>query len=455
VSEGKKVFNQTGIEEYKEKRILVLGSAPHTRHIEAYTWDKLPKILNVADYDVVILNLIPLLYQNFTNSIDIKTLPNWRQFARFVFSQESELIIIGNPDFWFKGSNNTGHNPSTWLPPLLPQLSVQIGKSICNIESDFSYYFKYVRQWFFHTNNGHSKINDYLLREYLSFIHPQAENIEMKYFHSLAETRFQQAIAFKIKFQAMRVIRNYPQEVLISGDVICLPAPTEITEKEAIDLILQERYGLQLESTPPDWVEGYKLPKQLKVETEIDMLKNEIQKLEKQLREATFQLKEESHFCKLLYEQGVEGLETIVRDSLRVLGAMVDDPIVGKNREDGLLKDSKGRKAILEIKGRTKSIALADLRQLDQWVRDALFGEDSENVKGILIGNAYCGTPLDQRKESFPNNCIIMAQNNQYCLLTTLQIYHAICLKQQGLFNETEFWDLIFSTDGACSLPET
>lgn len=165
-------------------------------------------------------------------------------------------------------------------------------------------------------------------------------------------------------------------------------------------------------------------------------------------------LKLEKRYHKLLYEQGVDGLEPIVRQVLRELGATVDDPIKGENREDGLLEDPKGREAILEIKGRTKSLALADLRQLDQWVRDALYSDDPKDRKGILIANMYCNVSIEQRKEPFPANCIDMAKQNKYCLLTTRQLYYAICLKQRNEFQETEFWDTIFNTDGVCSLPE-
>ena len=44
---------EPGADESAERRILVLGSAPHTRLVTAYTWNNLPPHLNVADYDVV------------------------------------------------------------------------------------------------------------------------------------------------------------------------------------------------------------------------------------------------------------------------------------------------------------------------------------------------------------------------------------------------------------------
>ncbi len=53
-------LDQEGANKHTNKRILVLGSAPHTRLVTAYTWDNLPKPLNIADYDVTILNLEPL-----------------------------------------------------------------------------------------------------------------------------------------------------------------------------------------------------------------------------------------------------------------------------------------------------------------------------------------------------------------------------------------------------------
>jgi hypothetical protein len=155
----------------------------------------------------------------------------------------------------------------------------------------------------------------------------------------------------------------------------------------------------------------------------------------------------------LLYEQHVEGLEPVVRDALRALGATVSDPKPKENREDGRLTAPGGQIGMLEIKGRTKSLSLRDVRQLEQWVRDA-FSQENLVSKGILIANMYCGQPPKLRDKAFPPNCIDSAKIANLCLMTTTQLFRALCSYQREELDIAEFWNTVFNTDGVCSLPE-
>lgn len=42
------------------KKVLVLGSTEHSRVVDGYAWEDRPSDINFADYDAVILNLVPL-----------------------------------------------------------------------------------------------------------------------------------------------------------------------------------------------------------------------------------------------------------------------------------------------------------------------------------------------------------------------------------------------------------
>ncbi len=440
--------------EQMDKRILVIGSGPHSRLVTAYKWHELPLFLNIADYDIVILNFVPLIQQKYAAEINFKLLPKVEQFAQLIFSNQSEVIAIGLP---YTTIGNNILSADWWLPIQL-NIVEDIGEQIRDIDPQFDYYLHQVDQWFFHIDDRYRIKHE--LPIYLPLISSSANSLKA-HITPIAKTRYDKSIAFKVKLSAMYVDTRYnlntesnEQIVKESGEIIWLPITTKISDYDAINLILTNRYGLKLEQAPPLWIENYKLPNQIPIEAKISHHINEIQRLQSELTIAQQELEVETRFRKLLYEQGVDGLEPIVRDALRELGATVYDPLVGENREDGLLEDPKGRKAILEIKGRTKSLALTDVRQLHQWVQDALFKDNSEDRKGILIANMYCGVSLEQRKESFPANCIDMANKTKHCLLTTRQIYYAICLKQQGKFLVTDFWDSIFNTDGACSLPE-
>src|SRR5437773_333286 len=71
-------------------RVLVLGSEQHGRDVRASFWVALPQKLNVADYDLVILNFTRV-------SRPSDHMPSPEQFARLLFGPHSMVIAIGDP----------------------------------------------------------------------------------------------------------------------------------------------------------------------------------------------------------------------------------------------------------------------------------------------------------------------------------------------------------------------
>ena len=451
------MLNQEDANQHTNKRILVLGSAPHTQMVNAYTWTDLPRDLNVADYDVVILNLEPLDDTKLASSITPGMLPLREEFARLLFSDESELIIIGYPPIKI-GSKLSNDITDRWFP-IFPTFLYGLGETIRKIESEFTYYFKYVSKWSYFAILPHHMLQYHNIPGYLnlldSSVFPQTDKIGMT-MTPIAQTRSHEPIAFELRFQIVReTLKNNMNTVIVkeSGKVIWLPGATKTSNYNAVNLILKERYGVQFEQALPDWIAAYKLPEQIPIEEEISRHEKEIQRLENELTKAQQHLQHTSRFRKLLYEQGVEGLEPVVRDALRELGAIVCDPPLKENREDGRIRTPVGQIGMLEIKGRTKSLNLDDVRQLDQWDRDALFKEKLES-KGILIANMYCGQPPEHRDNPFPDNCIDGAEIGNLCLMTTTQLFHALCSYQRNELDVAEFWNTVFATNGKCSLPE-
>ncbi len=326
-----------------ERRILVLGSANHTRRVTAYEWDKLPKNLNVADFDTVIMDFTCLQNGVFAAGINLDLLPDYRQFARLVFSGDSEVIAIGSPKF------RLGNNPyvdSYWWLPFEPLFVYEEGETVRNIGKDFEFYFALVRHWSFYLHANVRK--DYLVGDYAAVANPHANAISLTSTISLAENRAERPIGFAISSGLLR--GGY--RLKSSGAIYWLPEPTEASTAEAIDLVLRERYGLRFETVPPDWIADFSLPAQSPIAEEISKCESAIHQTFAQLKSARERLTTASRFQKLLYEQGEDMLEPIVRDALRELGASVDDP-KQRGREDGRLVDSFARNGMLEVKGRT------------------------------------------------------------------------------------------------------
>jgi hypothetical protein len=65
-----------------DMKVLVLGSIQHGRQVDAYAWDGVPRDLNVADYDAVILNFVPIEDDNgLRRAMRLERLPSTDQFA--------------------------------------------------------------------------------------------------------------------------------------------------------------------------------------------------------------------------------------------------------------------------------------------------------------------------------------------------------------------------------------
>src|SRR4051794_1598771 len=85
------------VEGARTKRYLVLGSEGHGRTVKSYRWDKLPADLNVADYDVVVLNYAAFENEDLAKGFPIDRLPSVESMTRLLFSPNAEIVAIGDP----------------------------------------------------------------------------------------------------------------------------------------------------------------------------------------------------------------------------------------------------------------------------------------------------------------------------------------------------------------------
>ena len=268
----------------------------------------------------------------------------------------------------------------------------------------------------------------------------------------IALNRYDKPIAasFSITVKEKREYESGARVISTSGPVIILPPPTEFTIEEAIRLILAKLYGVALESVEPEWLRNYKVPGENELEGEIRSLEQRIEEEKKEIERKIKQLKDLTKFKKLLTETG-DALEETVWETLEELGATVKRP-EEPNKEDGRFTDYKGRKAVLEIKGKNgrQSIATKDVRELGNWVLNGL--AKGEDYKGILFGNTFREDPPEKRKEPFPPNVRIFAEKRQQCIVTTAQLFEAFNKVKTGKMKAEAIFDKLMETNGVCDL---
>jgi len=212
--------------------------------------------------------------------------------------------------------------------------------------------------------------------------------------------------------------------------ILLLPSinPVRNTRKESqkisktfleslLDLIKQLQMELG-DFSLPSWTDQYQLPEE---KDKIDALSKKDREL-KQLTDVISKEKEELNRLKefkLLFSGTGRSLELVVKRVFEEIGFTVKE---GKPGRDDLILDYKGKIAVVEIKGLTKSASEKNAAQLEKWVME-YFTENSIHPKGVLIVNTYNNLPLNDRdKEDFPNQMLQFSEHRGHCLITTIQL---------------------------------
>jgi hypothetical protein len=407
--------------------------------------------LNVADYDLVILNFARV-------SASSEHLPSPEQFARLIFSEGSAVIAFGDPAQNFVGLTASPfgrdkvetHRPVTWWLPVKLPVKREGGQVIRDVNSDWSFWFDNVRSYNWHFVDDPIDADHWTVDSATKGV-KGAEGFAA-HWEPLAQTRYGQPIGVKLEIYAFRRDRTGGVEHLAtSSPVIWLHTPTEIDEKAAINLLLGQFAGMAVEKPVPDWLALFKLPRESVAEQLLAEKSQAVESLTAELEHARTSVAEELRFAKLLYEQGKVILEPVVREALAELGAVVTPP-AREGIEDGRIVDPASRRAMLEIKGRKGQLGLEDVRQLHGWMWTAIENERWEG-KGIVVANLKLEERPDLRQDLIAPNAERFARDHNIAVVLTTQLYEALRQHQAGSLDYTAFWDRVYNASGLADLP--
>lgn len=202
----------------------------------------------------------------------------------------------------------------------------------------------------------------------------------------------------------------------------------------------------------PDWLHDYLLPDQQEIVDRIALTEVTVNELALSLEADRKALEDSLELQQVLTASG-DQLERSVLSLLERLGGTIE---IGphKNRDDGRVTDSLGRKFILEIKGRQKSLKLEDIRQLRGWI-DTAARDEGITGKGLFIGNGYLCERPKARPPLFPDNALQEARSAGFCLITVPQLLEAVRLMELRMLSLDTFWNSISCTVGLYSFAAT
>jgi hypothetical protein len=183
------------------------------------------------------------------------------------------------------------------------------------------------------------------------------------------------------------------------------------------------------EITPePPWAANsdYILPQEQRLNQELFVAEKAIENARKVKDTILENLKSSRRLRDLLYEKG-KPLENAIIDSLTVMGFRAESFKDFNSEFDVVFESDEGR-LIGEAEGKdSKAINVEKLRQLAMNIHEDLQREEvTKPAKGVLFGNGFRLSPLNERDTQFTEKCISAAQSSSTALLATAELFRAV-----------------------------
>ncbi len=444
------------------KKIALIGTQGYERRgedlrIDCFPWHKINEITNLQDYDMLLFNLLSLTTPAVLNGPEFHGKFNF-DIAFEILRPGGQIIVLGDPRFKIR----TSPSPIPAIEePFLAWTGIVFtwdnrpGDTVSFDEKQgpaFRELMRYLRRW------------DYSLRRCdldpkvfeKRFDRKELEKVGLQLQivrNFFCVNRYDAALAFSVWWRLERVTHGTygpPSETIVHeyGRIIFLPR-MDLGEDEAITLVLKDVCGVETELPEPTWVAQLRAPGQEVVDEEIAGIAAQLEALRAQLRAAESKRSNVRATLKLLYDRG-SSLELVVRDTLRKLGAQVEDP-KEPGKEDGWITyqlDGQTLEGVLEVKStRNQQFPENALRQLLDWIQRGVELR-KKKYKGIFVGSNALDKALSERPAAFSDSWKKSAELYQIVAIKAEHLYAAYSLNAMGKLDVEVFWKQVFITDG-------
>jgi hypothetical protein len=450
--------------ENKRKKIALIGATgykPNSEEsrVECFSWDKLKKARNLADYDILVLNLLSLGDRKHLDAESFRAALNV-QTTHDILTSDGEIFVLGDPRFDLE----VGHKGrEDYSEPFLSWTGLKFawdGRPGTSV----------VRHWdakngIFKTFADSLKSWDYSLVQCCPCFEDGATMWNAEAIHGaglrltavvkkICCNRYENALIFSVvhaveqdQERAMRPVSSSTK--YLSSPIFFIPE-IELAEEEMLELVLRNLCGVDVSAPEPEWIAEFVAPGQEQIDDELSQLNTQIDELIEQFNSKVEERDEVRKPLKLLYESG-GALEEAVWSVLEELGAGVERPEV-RNKEDGWITVVVGDETlegVLEVKSTDKQhFTIGGLRQLYEWIERGITFRQKQYT-GLFVGNSSIKEPPRARPWPFHKNWIESAELRQFAAIRSEDLYVLYLLDCTDRFDRDEFWRRLFSTTGA------
>ena len=202
-----------------------------------------------------------------------------------------------------------------------------------------------------------------------------------------------------------------------------------IHQRKILNSILEIDKSLSnnIEKSPkPDWLdeEKYKLDKVEEINKEIDSKYTLIKNIEDEINSLEINRDSEESLLDLIFETGKQ-LENAVIKALKILGFEAENFDNGVLELDQVIISPEKVRYIGECEGKdSKAIDISKFRQLQDSLNEDFQREEvDEKAFGLLFGNPFRNTKIEERPEYFTTKCLKGAEREKIGLIRTSDLF--------------------------------
>lgn len=178
-------------------------------------------------------------------------------------------------------------------------------------------------------------------------------------------------------------------------------------ERTLINVIKKLQKTSEISTKKPEWLKNYKIAEEADVDNQIEVWYNK--KISIELAKT------------ILYEYGPNLTNAVTRIFQQFGFEVLYKEEEG--REDIEINDLESKfHAIVEVTGSSNQVNVDKIRQLFDWYSQKIL--EDENVNAVLIANALREMDPMDRKEPYTEKAKQLAKNNNFILLTTLDLFN-------------------------------
>ncbi len=175
----------------------------------------------------------------------------------------------------------------------------------------------------------------------------------------------------------------------------------------------------------PSWTLNsvYRFARENELEVSISAVSSQIAKLQSDKTVLERDLRRAGGLRRLLYEQG-KPLENGIIEALTLLGFAAKAFADGESEFDAVFESPEGR-CLGEAEGKdNKAVNIDKLSQLERNIQEDFARDDVKGfAKGVLFGNAFRLSPLEDRGEFFTEKCVSGAKRARVALVRTPDLF--------------------------------